>query len=283
MNAFTFTRPFPLRLGRRRGTAIVGGNNRQATSPMSKLKQALQHHGVDAGNLVALFGDGRELVHGLVTDGASAVDIWRRLRLAAGEIGYWPLILGREHDLDRHRDWFAEVSDKPASRPVPDLIAAGLKVNVVEWLTQRAAAEQPILDEGEWPQGNSAIHQFRLPMEADGKTPLSRVVVGLVPTVIGWQVPAFLRFGGWKSCPAPEHHVAMLKYWRHLYGVEIVGLGSQMLEVAVSRPPMDRPSALRLAREQHVYCRRTIGAGGPSLKSRAAMLLGATAWSFGWE
>jgi hypothetical protein len=107
--------------------------------------------------------------------------------------------------------------------------------------------------------------------------------VGLIPTVIGWQVPAFVRFGGWNACPLPEQHVAMLRYWRQRYGAEIVGIGADVLEVAVSRPPADRTAATRLAREQFVYCPNVVRHAAGSLESRAATLLGATAWSFWWE
>jgi len=252
---------------------------------MSKLKQALQFHGIDAANLDVLFGTGKGAVHGLRTDGASAVEIWRRLRLAAGEIGYWPLILGREKDLEQHRESFAMMSEESGRGSVMDIIAAGSKVDVTEWLTERAAGElEPApLDSDPWPEGDLATHQFTLPSDGDRPAASKDVVIGLAPTVIGWQIPAFLRFGGWNACPAPEHHVAMLKYWRHAYGAEIVCLGGSMLEVAVSRPPTDRNAALRLAREQYVYCPDVVRLSGNSLKGRAATLLGATAWSFWWE
>jgi hypothetical protein len=252
---------------------------------MSKLKQVLKNHGVDAANLDVLFGNGREAVHGLMTDGASAVELWRRLRLAAGEIGYWPVILGSDQDLDQHNESFRMISEESGRGSAMDIIAAGMKVDVTAWLTQRAAADDRAAPPpaGEWPQGDLATHHFTLPVDPEHSAPLSRVYIGLVPTVIGWQVPAYLRFGGWNDCPAPEHHVAMLKTWRHAYGAEIVGLGGEVLEMSVARPPEDRNSAMRLAREQFVYCPDLIRRGVGSLETRAAMLLRATAWSFWWE
>ena len=136
---------------------------------------------------------------------------------------------------------------------------------------------------GVWPDGDRATHHFTVPIDPDHGTPLPRVYVGLAPTVLGWQVPAFLRFGGWSRCPGPQYHVAMLKYWRQKYGAEVVGMGGKVLELAVSRPPEERQAAMRLAREQFVYCPAVGRLGGGSLEARAASLLNATAWSFWWE
>lgn len=264
---------------------------------MTKLKQVLKHHGIDAANLDVLFGHGREAVQGLMTDGNSAVELWRRLRLAAGEIGYWPVILGGDADLDQHNESFRMMSEDSGRGSAMDIIAAGMKVDVTAWLTDRAAGAEasahsasappcatrtdPAHDE--WPTEDLAMHHFTLPVDPEHGGPLSRVYVALVPTVIGWQVPAYLRFGGWNGCPAPEYHVAMLKHWRHTYGAEVVGLGGEVLELAVARPPNDRNAALRLTREQFVYCPDVIRHGTGSIQTRAAMLLGATAWSFWWE
>ena len=158
---------------------------------MSKLKQALKSHGVDATQLDVLFGTGSEAVQGLVTDGASAVEIWRRLRAAAGEIGYWPLILGGEQDVEQHSESFRLINDEPSPLSVSDLISAGKKVNVTEWLTARAAADErpPLPTTGIWPKTDLANHTFKLPLDYEHGKPLDRVYVGLVPTVIGWQVP----------------------------------------------------------------------------------------------
>jgi hypothetical protein len=252
---------------------------------MSKLRQVLKHHGIDAANLDILFGSGREAVHGLMTGGESAVELWRRLRLAAGEIGYWPVILGGDEDLDQHGESFRMTAEPSSCGSVTRMISAGMKVDVTAWLTERAAGDDvcSFPAAGPWPEGDLATHHFTLPVDPEHGKPLPRVYIGLVPTVIGWQVPAYLRFGGWNGCPAPQFHVAMLKHWRNAYGAEIVGLGGEMLEMAVARPPQDRAAALRLAREQFVYCPDVLRQGDGSLEAKAAMLLRATAWSFWWE
>ena len=97
---------------------------------MSKLKQSLKNHGIDAADVDVLFGLDREAVHVLMTTGESAVELWRRLRLAAGELGYWPVILGGDEDLDRLNDSFHSISDEPGRGSIAEIIAAGTKIDV---------------------------------------------------------------------------------------------------------------------------------------------------------
>src|SRR5262249_29167529 len=157
-----------------------------------------------------------------------------------------------EQDLDQHSESFRVMSEE-AGGSAMDIVAAGMKVDVSIWLAERAEEIDCCAPtSGVWPEGELGTHHFTLPIDAEHGTPLPRVFVALVPTVIGWQVPAYLRFGGWNSCPAPEHHVAMLKHWRHLYGAEVVGVGGEVLELANARPPADRDVAMRLAREQFI-------------------------------
>ncbi|HZL35154.1 MAG TPA: DUF4253 domain-containing protein [Tepidisphaeraceae bacterium] len=221
---------------------------------MSKLKQVLKNNGINPRGLDLLLGSGREAIHGLVADGASAIELSRRLRLAAGEIGYWPLIMGSDDDLDRHGGSLLSSleCERGSSR---DLISLAARIDVPRWLAERAPDRGDLPAAGHWPAGEHANHHFTLPTDIVTGKPLQRVHIGLVPTVIEWQVPAFLHFGGWNDCPAPEYHVAMLKYWRHEYGAEVVGMSADTLELAVSRPPRDR----------------------------AAALLGGSAWFFWWD
>jgi hypothetical protein len=252
---------------------------------MSKLKLVLKDHGVDAEALDVLFGVGRDAVHVLSSTGPSAVELWRRLRLAAGEIGYWPVILGGDEDLKQLNEHFRSARQEPVRGSATEIVSAGSKVDVTAWLTERAASETGarLPAAGAWPEGNHATHHFTLPVDPDHGMPLPRVHVGLAPTVLGWQVPAFLRFGGWNACPPAEFHVAILKYWRQKYGAEVVGMGGKTLELAVSRPAEDRNAAMRLAREQFVYSPAVVGAAAGSMEARAATLLNATAWTLWWE
>jgi Domain of unknown function (DUF4253) len=74
-------------------------------------------------------------------------------------------------------------------------------------------------------------------------------------------IPAYLRWGGWNDCPAPEYHVAAMRSWRDRYEAELVGMSSDTINLRVSRRPKTRDKALALAREHYVYCSDIIDQG----------------------
>jgi hypothetical protein len=76
----------------------------------------------------------------------------------------------------------------------------------------------------------------------------------------------------------------MMKHWQEHYGAEIMFMGSDAVAMYVSRPPQDRESALRLAREQFAYCSDTIGVARiETLEDLAAKLLSSSLWGFWWD
>lgn len=80
------------------------------------------------------------------------------------------------------------------------------------------------------------------------------VYLALVPTPRAWEAPAYLRVGDWNACPPPAVHVALLKHWHDAYGAHLLGLGSDIVEVWVERPPTDPEVLRRLADEHEAYC-----------------------------
>jgi hypothetical protein len=96
-------------------------------------------------------------------------------------------------------------------------------------------------------------------------------------------VPALLGFGGWNSSPAPEEHVALLKYWNEKYGADIITVTNDTIECTVSRPPATREQALELAREQFIYCSDIVYQGTETLSALAASLQRGKTWFFWWD
>jgi hypothetical protein len=134
---------------------------------------------------------------------------------------------------------------------------------------------------GEWPAQPDYVVGLSVTM--DRGRPLDKVNVGLIPTDDWTTIPAHLRWGGWNACPHPEYHVAALRSWRDRFGAELVGLGTDVMDVRVARPPQSRADALDLAREHHVYCADTVDQGVGTLNALAALLLGNEWWSFWWD
>lgn len=114
------------------------------------------------------------------------------------------------------------------------------------------------------------------------REPWPSVLIGLVPTTEGWQVPAFLRYGG-GDCPMPAKHVSVLRYWHERWGAELVGLSGAVMELWVTRPPATRQEAFALAREQCAFCSDIVLQGTETLEVLAATLLHGRSWYFWWD
>ena len=115
------------------------------------------------------------------------------------------------------------------------------------------------------------------------RKPLERCHVALIPTRDWTEIPAYLGYGGWNDCPAPEYHVAAMRAWRDRYGAELVCASQDVLEFRVARPPATREEALALAREQYEFCADIVDQGVGSVGALAAGLLNASWWYFWWD
>lgn len=140
---------------------------------------------------------------------------------------------------------------------------------------------------GTWPDDAEPHSYFSIPYEWTGDykklKPLKAVHIALVPTRNSWEVPAYLKFGGWNDCPNPEEHVAVLKHWREQYGAQVVGMTHDLVELGVTRPPVERMAALMLALEHYAYCYDLVDQGTESISELAATLLDASVWYFWWD
>jgi hypothetical protein len=110
-----------------------------------------------------------------------------------------------------------------------------------------------------------------------------QVYVALVPTANCWHVPAHLRFGAWNECPQSEEHVALMRFWQQNFGAEVVGITSDVVEMLVEFPPSNKVDALKLAKQQYLYCQDIVDQGTQTLEVLAAGLLGGTSWFFWWD
>ena len=133
----------------------------------------------------------------------------------------------------------------------------------------------------EWPAQSDYVPGLAVTTKL-GRT-LEKVNVALFPTDDWTTIPVHLCWGGWNACPHPEYHVAALRSWRDRFGAEPVGLGTDVMDVRVARPPQSRAQALDLAREHYVYCSDIVDQGVGTLSGLAAQLLGNEWWSFWWD
>jgi hypothetical protein len=226
--------------------------------------------------------------------GSEALEGWRQLRALVNESGYWPLILGDDEEVSR----ILGVADSEYGQPVQEILDQAASQTGDQWLKEREESNlnsikegygenwQEALDElhGEWPDRPSPVTEFTIPFEGmRADRPKQEVTIGLFPTTTPWEIPAHLNFGGWNECPNPDAHVLMMKRWFEQYGAELVGMNGDTVEMYASRPPSTREDALKLAREQYLYCEDIVIQGTQTIESLAAGLLDNHIWFFWWD
>lgn len=250
---------------------------------MKELADILQRHSVDTTSLQSLPGV-EQVIYTLTMRGDEAIDLWAKLRVLVDETGYWPLVLGDDADLAAHV-WQME---SRSGRSVAEIIEEGLKLERIDWENSEWDDEVIHSDEygedsirGDWPEDVTPNDTFSVITTYDGNIQ-PKLYMGLLPTRMGWETPAYLKFGDPDICSSDEH-IAMLKYWQERYGAEPVVMTHDTIEMQVAKPPTDRDSALDLAREQFAYCSDIVGQGTVTLDALAAELLGGTVWFFWWD
>lgn len=231
------------------------------------------------------------------SSGEYALAKWQELKTAGRGV---PVVVGK--DIEGVLGPFSP--DQPATlRPVHETLAAASALRFPEDLTrmrrdQNAAAlealrkpgqsvaidheerEPPL---GEWPAAASDSPGLSVAYDILTRRPLPKVYIVLVPTDDPSTIPAHLRWGDWNDCPAPEYHVAALRHWRDHYGAELIGLGTDVLNIQVARKPVARGEAIELARVQYAYCNDIVDQGTESLIALAAELMAHDWWFFWWD
>lgn len=246
------------------------------------LAEKLRLHQVDAHTLKPLGPEGLATLE--APGGAPAIELWQALRRLASETWYWPVLLGSAEDAGL----LDETLEDERGAPTAALLAAvdAERPDPRAWLAEELggggeATEVEDPDEG-WPDVPPP-EDYILPYDIVSRRPLPAVAIGLVPTRAPWEVPVYLRFGGWNACPDPVRHAALMKKWHVEYGAEVVGISRDVVEMRVQRPPTTRQAARALALEQYLYCADIVEQGVGSVGNLAAGLLRAPSWYFWWD
>jgi Domain of unknown function (DUF4253) len=249
-------------------------------------EQRAHYEAMRAQTLAALTFE-RVTVHG-----SEAMAEWERLKRAGRG---WPVIIGSDDDLDRIAEQFS--ADDPAVsgiampgkelRSPADILTAAAKLNFPIDLRKWSGAYSPddlMAPVGKWPS--------KVDAGPPGPTVATDILSGkfhervhilLFPTASGWEVPAYLRWGGWNECPPPEYHVAALRSWQGEFAAELVGMNGDTIDLRVGRRPKSRESSMKLAREQYGYCADIVDQGVGTISELAATLMASQWWFFWWD
>lgn len=235
--------------------------------------------------------------------GDIALETWEAMRAERHDC---PVIVGGQEMLDALLENFDPAH--PSCETVDAVLARAATIDISSALLTLRAQDYDVLDQlgsspapdvvwdalltelqlpsTAWPDGaDDEKGGLGLTIASDIRTgkPLDTVFILRIPTDDWTTIPAHLRYGGWNECPEPAQHVAAFRQWRDRYGAELVGLGSDTINMRVARPPQSRQAALALAREQFLYCFDIVVQGTQTLEALAAGLQKSRWWFFWWD
>jgi len=229
--------------------------------------------------------------------GANAFDEWSRLKTAGR--GY-PIVVGNDKDLTLLAEAY-EVNDEYDPQSVLDAAAnLAIPADLPDWSEDdefddeegdnrsggEAEPEGTAKDESpdeEWPDDVGSSPELTNATDISTGKPHDWVHILLVPAKASWEVPAYLRWGSFNECPSPELHVAALRLWHERYGMELVGLSYDTMNLLGTRSPATREEALELAKTQYRYCLDIVDQGVETVSALAASLMASKWWYFWWD
>lgn len=276
-----------------------------------ELQGLLERQGIEATTLAPLHSGPDGTIYRLVVSGKRALDTWRALRALVAKTGRWPVLLGDEEWADRHRGNI-ELAAEFRRGSAREILTAAETINVPAWMATRidevsahftpprgafpeeAAIREVLAQHNAWlqaPPDNELdiLYQHGIECHRAGRphglVPL--VFIALVPTRHGWEVPAYLKFGGWNEAPTHAEHVAVLRRWGWRYGAEVLAMKVDTVELRIRRPPVSREEALEAAWELWAYAPDGLPgrSGSPvhTIEGLAAFALFARIWGFWWD
>jgi len=190
-----------------------------------------------------------------------------------------------ESEAQAEAAWQTRAAEHPDQRPTVFIIDADGNRHVQTPQERKeqdqAEAEGPPL--GNWPAEAAANETLSLARDVMSRGWRDEVFIVVLPITDPTEAPAYLKYGGWNACPAPEVHVAALRRWRDAFGFEPISMGPDVLEGRVKRRPADRDAAIALAREHAVYCPDVIDQGAETLSNLGAILTAGDWWFFWWD
>lgn len=230
----------------------------------------------------------------LTVAGQDALALVERLR---AEGRGWPIVIGDDDALRRTCDQLAlddtgvdAILERGREIRHPEALFAAQAEEREDFLRMLAEDGEDLPEEdddqvevGDWPTETGASPGLAVAYDAVSRQPLPAAHVVLLPTQDGTEAPAYLNWGGWNACPAPELHVAALRSWKARYGAEVVGMSGHVISVRVQRRPTTQEEALELARELYAYCPDIVDQGVGTLSNLAAELMAHDWWFFWWD
>lgn len=213
-------------------------------------------------------------------------ELWARLRAEHPRSGLWPVLLE-----ESVQPWSAGQIAPDTAEEIDNYNPAMFMAEVwSDWVEQ--AAEEQIDDlapygrhcPGLAPPGTLVadpgyVADWYAGLLAERGMPLGLAAVDRgadALAVMGWQ--GALHHNEWTAPLA-----AVVRSWENRFGVRVVAMGFNTLELSVAAPPYTPEHALHVAAEHWAFCPDSIVQGPGTLIDYAEEIRGRNAWSFWWD
>ena len=242
-----------------------------------------------------------------VPGGERAVSLWQLLRQQATGLQGWPVIIGAESEVAYMTDRANEVdvqkclASVPTGSPVSarrEATLAKLQAMLRSYQTlgipvpdffndliarcsapKSDAMPSPPPDMVDWCLPEASRPETIWSAYAAPDDPLESCVLAVVHDAAPADVPAYIGFGGFNSCPPPNVHVAFLRDWQRRFGAVPAAVTHDVIELFVPRPIATAADAWTVACEHGEYC----GEDTAIDAERALRIWQSPYWYFWWD
>lgn len=191
-----------------------------------------------------------------------------------------PVMIGTAESVNLLNENYLERGGSPN-----EIIAESRLFQPFDFFESRASDDPELyrdVDRGDWPEVPFPKGELRAHCDED-EQPHERVFLAKVPARALFDIPAYIRYGGWNECPEPEVQVALHRAWYERYGAKIVSMTNEAVDCVVENPPTSRDEAITLAEEHFMYTSDIVHEGAGTISNLAAKLLNARHWHFWWD
>lgn len=221
-----------------------------------------------------------------VSDDPVPARVWSQLRAEHPRSGLWPVLLD-----DSRQSWSAGLVAPESAADIDDYDPAAFMAEVWADHVDAVGDDVPELapfgrscpglaEAGAFMGDPAAVADwYAARLVADTGAQLGLVAAGRsadVPAVMGWQ--GAVNHNEWIAPLA-----AVLRSWEDRFGVRLVRIGFNTLDLSVAAPPVTVRHALHVAAEHWAFCPDNIGQGPGDLHGYAEQIAGRNTWSFWWD
>ncbi len=178
----------------------------------------------------------------------SAIEKFRILRKLGEKDGFVPVIIPTNDDvLDEQMQLMTE-DGYSVSKTLSSMPESG-----EEYLKKRYEEFLQYYDEetlgGEITEGEEITERYLF----DSKEKVDETQIIKIPAKNPWEVTAYIPFGGWNECPAPDEMTAVCKYWFEKFGAVPAKITHDEL-IFILPEAISREEAMKTAKEHFAFC-----------------------------